>query len=222
MVSVSLSVIDLIHRFLYLHPILRPIARRAVKWQRERLEKTEGRWGGRAGFLYDLEHRLMSRSQISYFFDIHYRHTITAVDSIVESFRPATIVDYGCGPGLLTEALAHRFPECEVIGTDLRTQSLRLNARLAPQVRWAHIDELPETPKPILFVLDGVANYMSEGEMLALLGDADSFLVCYFAREADPMIPTISGFSFQELARAAGRKAELRYESEIHAVVCVT
>ena len=72
------------------------------------------------------------------------------------SFRPARILDLGCGPGLNTCAVARAFPETEIVAIDASPALLRYAAARAASlgihnVRWvqADIEHVPEHLGPV-------------------------------------------------------------------------
>lgn len=70
-----------------------------------------------------------------------YRHLFVDLDEFVASIRacvsaPATILEIGCGDGLVTQRLAHAFPASTVAGIDICAQPGRLYRGASHRVRF--------------------------------------------------------------------------------------
>jgi len=53
------------------------------------------------------------------------RRFLAAVDATVDENRPSSVLDVGCGDGFVTERLAQRLPEAQVVGFDVGDPRLR-------------------------------------------------------------------------------------------------
>lgn len=197
-----------VRRGLYLHGRglrpLRSIAHRLVDRERERLVANGvPEWEGDAGFLYDLRRRLMSKGEVSEIQTSHYDRTLEHLSELVGT--PATIVDYGCGPGFLTAAIASRFPSAHVVGADMRHETLALNRTLMPTIEWVHLDhfDMRNYDKPATVVLDGVANYLTAEQLHAILSSAAG-IVFYYAAAAHSDEPASAATPFLAELESAG------------------
>jgi demethylmenaquinone methyltransferase/2-methoxy-6-polyprenyl-1,4-benzoquinol methylase len=54
--------------------------------------------------------------------------------------NPKCILDQACGTGILTIKLAHRFPQCHVIGVELREEYLTIARNRASQLNLNHVE----------------------------------------------------------------------------------
>jgi len=54
--------------------------------------------------------------------------------------RPERVVDLACGTGILTFAVAHRFPNCHVVGVELRAEYLDIARARAARERIANVE----------------------------------------------------------------------------------
>lgn len=201
----------IIGRFLYLHPIAKPLTRRLAARARERAEKKD-RWGEKAGFLYDLEHRLWEHDAL---FVPHYDFTLRALKEVASEAH--TIVDYGCGPGVLTEEIARLYPKAKVIGTDLReSPTLNLNRKLAPHIEWIPLAQFD--PIRAVYVIDGVVNYMDEKTLRRIVERAEA-TVCFYAYTEDPMKPQGVSFSMDDVCRDL--EITIVHTSDVHATAVI-
>ena len=70
-----------------------------------------------------------------------------AAGELIDRAAPASILDVGCGEGVLTERWAHRFKDADVVGLDLPDQKLEAEwgLRAGPNVRFVsgRAEQLP-------------------------------------------------------------------------------
>ena len=203
----------LVRRFLYRHTDslgpLRGLTSSAVWGYRAALLETGvGMWGDEVGVLYDLGHRLRSQGEQDAAMEAHYVHTITQLRRALQRVNPASIIDYGCGPGILTEHLAEAAGDrsIKIVGAEIRAETMSNNRRLRPDIEWQMIGDVPTSnhPEPRLFVLDGVVNYMSVAEIEEVLALGEAFVFFYAAEDDDPGDPIIAGFDLFEMLHRAG------------------
>ena len=98
-----------------------------------------------------------------------------------ESARPAplNIVDYGCGTGEGTLALARKFPQAKVVGLDISAQSIMVaNERCRDeQVEFATLDQTAaELPRADLFHMSGVLHHVDPNARNDLLAVQQKYL----------------------------------------------
>jgi 2-polyprenyl-3-methyl-5-hydroxy-6-metoxy-1,4-benzoquinol methylase len=67
---------------------------------------------------------------------IRTRNTLRLVP---ETMRPARILDAGSGPGVITFALARRFPDAEVTGVDLDDDATRASRMIAERAGFTNV-----------------------------------------------------------------------------------
>ncbi len=82
--------------------------------------------------------------------------------------RPARIIDQACGTGILTFEIARRFPDCRVIGVELRDEYLGIARQKAHRSGIENVD----------FIL-------GRAEDVVLHGDCDCITSSYLAKYAD-------------------------------------
>jgi len=104
----------------------------------------------------------------------------------------ATILDFGCGPGILTTYYARRYPHASVIGLD------RSRASLAAAERHAKA-----------FHLDNVRFEYADLDAGRYSGSFDRIVATHalVQSEQDPGLPSISWKSFERAEHAAGQSA---------------
>ena len=67
-------------------------------------------------------------------------------------FKPARILDYGCGIGLCVKYLKIEFPDSEIYGTDLSKESLKIAKSKNPFLNIVDIDNLTNYKFDLIFV----------------------------------------------------------------------
>lgn len=208
-----------VRRFLYLHPDklgpLRGVAAKAVWGYRSALlDAGVETWDDMVGVLYDLGYRLHSQADRADAVRVHYAHTLKVLGEAIPRVCPRSIIDYGCGPGILTEYLTDLIgdPSVAVVGAEIRKETLSYNRLLRPDIEWCLIDRVlnSEIEHPRLIVLDGVINYMSRHELVRLLGVGDAFFF-FYASEQDEGKPLFTEFHlFETLHEAGFREGSVR------------
>lgn len=124
-----------------------------------------------------------------------------------------TVIDYGCGPGLLTESLAALVsPHTTVVGTDGRRETLQLNSVLRSDIRWLTLDQfwLEDFERPSLFVVDGVINFLTVDDARRLLSvEQGAFLLYFNSDPAAPAKPLAPSFDLDGLLEELGMEQKV-------------
>jgi SAM-dependent methyltransferase len=163
-------------------------------------------WDEKVGVLYDLGYRLDSRLERDETIRTHYAHTLSLLSKIVFRSHPGSVIDYGCGPGILTEHVKKSVGESvAVVGAEIRDERLTYNRLVSPDIHWCQTEEVfsIEVTPPCVVVLDGVVNYMPRGELVRLLGIGDFFLF-YYASTDDRGRPLFADFDVFDVLHGAG------------------
>lgn len=142
----------------------------------------------RAGFILDLKHLVAHRFFIRHAFNSNYNYTLKRVKEIFEKLNNQIthVIDIGSGSGVLTKAIKDIVPKhVGVVGSEIRKETIAYNKELYPQITWIHMSELHESvqkasPQKVLFVVNGVINFMSEQELQALLAHAPQEIVWFY------------------------------------------
>lgn len=160
----------------------------------------ESVWGKEAGVLYDLKHRLYNKKTRRHIYKAHYLRTLQTFQLLWEKYPASAVVDYGCGPGILTEYLRQIVDSnVPVYGLDTRPETLSYNRKLGLEnINWCNLEELDiilgkEDFRSVAIVADGVVNFLSETELIRLLSSPKIiFAVFYFSNPLRVNIEAIS------------------------------
>jgi SAM-dependent methyltransferase len=153
-------------------------------------------------------------------YDATYERRAAAGESVhgeadfVERFRPASVLDAGCGTGRAGRELARR--GMEVVGVDIDSEMLATAREKAPDVRW-ELGDLATIDLGRTFDLA----IMAGNVMIFLAPGTEGEVVANLARQLAPGGRVVAGFQVQagrlsaerydELAAAAGLTLEERW-----------
>lgn len=159
----------------------------------------ESVWGKEAGVLYDLKHRLYNKKTRHHIYQVHYLRTLQAFQFLWEKYPASAVVDYGCGPGILTEYLRQIVDgNVPVYGLDIRPETLSYNRKLGLNINWCNLAELDRILgekdfRSVAMVVDGVVNFLNETELIRLLSFPKIiFAVFYFSNPLNVNLEVIS------------------------------
>ncbi len=94
--------------------------------------------------------------------------------------RPGRIIDQACGTGILTFKIARRFPDCQIIGVELRNEYLDIARRKARTAGIRNVDFIPGRAEDV--VLEGgcdciTSSYLAKyAELGSLIANAKKML----------------------------------------------
>ena len=102
----------------------------------------------------------------------NYSHTLGSIAESIKKYGKdiTTIIDFGCGAGVLTRMIADAHKDKKVIGLDMREDTMECNNILAPSIRWDLASKLGSYVQQygkdnILLVCNGIITFMKQAEV---------------------------------------------------------
>lgn len=151
-------------------------------------------YAGYAGYILDLKYALAH----SYFnkktYQNNYKYSFDYLHSILKSEKveDVTIIDFGCGAGVMTRMIKERFAKARVVGLDIRKETMEYNTILYTDISWDLVTSLDvyKSKSPhhkTILICNGVINFMTFEELQSLLSKKiDYFVWFYYTSYQDP------------------------------------
>lgn len=151
-------------------------------------------YDGLAGYILDLKYAIAHSSFTQKIFHSNYSHTLSNIEKLTASSdgRKVSIIDFGCGAGVLTRAIASQFTDAHVIGLDIRSETMNSNSILYKAVEWGLVSSLDkylinQKKMHTILICNGVINFMTEQEINSLLSKKiESITWFYYANFVNP------------------------------------
>ncbi len=144
-------------------------------------------YAGYAGYILDLKYALAH----SYFnkktYKNNYRYSFEYLDVILKNQNEEdfTIIDFGCGAGVMTRMVKEKYKGADVVGLDIRKETMEYNTILYKDISWdlvsslnTHIKSSPH--KKTILICNGVINFMTFEELQDLLSKKIDYFVWFY------------------------------------------
>lgn len=151
-------------------------------------------YDGYAGYILDLKYALAHNYFNKKTFNNNYVYSVSHIQSIIAAHKHTdfSIIDYGCGAGVMTRLVEKMFPVSTVVGLDIRKETLEYNTILYPTVTWDLVSSLDKyiesaSHKKTILLSNGVINFMTLQELEDLLSKKIDYIVWfYYSSYKDP------------------------------------
>ena len=124
----------------------------------------------------------------------------------LDTFRPASVVDLGCGGGVLLREIRERYPGVRLAGIDLSAEQIEQNRRVSPWAEWyvANLDSSAELPTSIKDTFDVVI----ASEVIEHLDHPDRLLsnAAVLARPRGHLLVSTQSGAIRETERRVGHR----------------
>ncbi len=140
-----------------------------------------------AGFVMDLKHLVGNWRFVRRVFETNYKYTLQHIADVLSDGNKTieSIIDIGCGSGMLTNEIKELHPLMNVVGFDMRDETIEYNKILFPNVDWQCMSSLDAYMNTIkkehtLLILNGVINFMKKEELEHILRLGCSTIVWFY------------------------------------------
>ncbi len=148
---------------------------------------------GVAGYVLDLKFSIAHSYFSDFIFKNNYSYTFKSLKKILkESPKIVSVIDFGCGAGVLARACAKEFPNLHVTGLDIREEVMEYNSLLYNDVVWDNVNNLDSYvqtfEKNTILICNGVINFMKQDELEMLLSKKVEYIIWYYYTPVDPVL----------------------------------